>query len=144
MADERTTSGAGPARPNARELLARLAEQERVRGHHSAEGKAIRTLSRALSGWAAKRLSAVDVIVMCDQAMIDWLSVRLGGGAWSREPFTALVARAAAQGLIAADQARRLRELHAMRRRLAEESSLRGPRPANMLRFCINLIEPHW
>jgi hypothetical protein len=76
--------------------------------------------------------------------IIDWLNARLGVGAWSREPFAARVACAAAQGLIDANAARRLRELHAMRRRLAEKSSLRSARAAAMLRFCINLIEPHW
>lgn len=144
MTDKHATSRTSSARVNARELLARLAEQERVRGHHSAEGNAIRTLSRALSGWAAKSLSSIDVIVMCDQAVIDWLTARLGVGAWSREPFAALLSRGASRGFIDANDARRLHELHAMRRHLAKKSSLRQPRVAAMLRFCIQLIEQHW
>jgi len=46
---------------DAQEIFANLAEKEKVKGHHSPEGRAITTLSRALSGWSAKNLSARDV-----------------------------------------------------------------------------------
>ena len=58
-------------------IFANLAEQERLKGHHSPEGRAIRTLSRALSGWVAKNLAADDVVVLCAQAVEDWLKARL-------------------------------------------------------------------
>ena len=38
---------------DAQAIFANLAEKERIKGHHSPEGRAIRTLSRALSGWSS-------------------------------------------------------------------------------------------
>ena len=35
---------------DAQAIFANLTEKERVKGHHSAEGQAIRTLGRALNG----------------------------------------------------------------------------------------------
>ena len=58
-------------------IFANLAEKERVKGHHSAEGRAIRTLSRAMNGWSSGSLSALDVVVLCDQSLEDWLKARL-------------------------------------------------------------------
>jgi hypothetical protein len=62
---------------DAKAILANLVEQERIKGHHSAEGRAIRTLARALSGWSTGTLSPTDVIILCDQAVEDWLKARL-------------------------------------------------------------------
>ena len=56
---------------NAQLVYANLVEKERVKGHHSPEGRAIRVLSRALSGWSSSDLSARDVVVLCDQAVED-------------------------------------------------------------------------
>ena len=38
---------------DAQAIFANLAEKEQIKGHHSPEGRAIRTLSRALSGWSS-------------------------------------------------------------------------------------------
>src|SRR5437867_474602 len=58
-------------------IFANLTEQEKIKGHHSPEGRAIRTLSRALNSWSTNNLSARDVLVLCDQAVEDWLKARL-------------------------------------------------------------------
>ena len=63
---------------DAQAIFANLAEKEQIKGHHSPEGRAIRTLSRALSGWSSEKIfRPVDVIVLCDQAVEDWLKARL-------------------------------------------------------------------
>jgi len=54
-------------------IFANLAEKERIKGHHSPEGRAIRTLSRGLHGFSSGSLSGRDVVVLCDQAVEDWL-----------------------------------------------------------------------
>ena len=48
---------------DAQAIFANLTEKERVFGHHSAEGRAIRTLGRTLDGWSTGDLSARDAIV---------------------------------------------------------------------------------
>ena len=72
-------------------IFANLAEKERVKGHHSPEGRAIRTLSRAMHGWSSGNLSILDVLVVCDQAMEDWLKARLRLSAWSTQDFPTLL-----------------------------------------------------
>ena len=62
---------------DAQAIFANLAEKERIKGHHSPEGRAIRTLGRALSGWSTGVLAPPDVVVLCDQAVEDWLKGRL-------------------------------------------------------------------
>jgi hypothetical protein len=69
---------------DAQAIFANLAEKERIKGHHSPEGRAIRTLSRALNGWSTGTLTRRDVIVLCDQAIADWLNTRLQRSAWWR------------------------------------------------------------
>ena len=60
-----------------RAIFANLTEKERLKGHHSAEGRALKTLSRALNGWSPGSLAPLDVLVLCDQAVEDWLKARL-------------------------------------------------------------------
>lgn len=76
---------------DAQSIFANLAEKERIRGHHSPEGRAIRTLSRALSGWASGSLAHRDVVVLCDQAVEDWLKARLRRSPWSMQSVPALL-----------------------------------------------------
>jgi hypothetical protein len=64
-------------------MFANLAEKERIKGHHSPEGRAIRTLSRALNGYSSGNLSRRDVIVLCDQAIEDWLKAKCKVSPWS-------------------------------------------------------------
>ena len=44
-------------------MFANLTEKERLKGHHSAEGRAIRTLSRAMNGWSSGNFAALDMLV---------------------------------------------------------------------------------
>jgi hypothetical protein len=96
-------------------LFANLTEKERLFGHHSAEGRAIRTLSRALQGWSTESLSARDMLVMCDQAIEDWLKARLNVSAWSATGVGRLLALAQAEKLLTAEESAWLRRLHDLR-----------------------------
>ena len=123
-------------------LFVNLAEKERVKGHHSPEGRAIRTLSRALNGWVAGSLFGKDVLVLCEQALADWLKTRLKLSAWSTLGTGELAAVAAAQGLITDTEAADLKRISAARSRLRDQVDARDVEDA--LEFCIHLVEKHW
>lgn len=127
---------------DAQAIFANLAEKERIKGHHSHEGRAIRVLSRALSGWSAGTLSRRDVVVLCDQAVEDWLNARLKKSPWSIQSVPQLVPAALAVQWITAADAERLRSIHELRAADAAEISAREAEDA--LEFCIDLIDKHW
>ena len=127
---------------DAQAIFANLAEKERIIGHHSPEGQAIRVLSRALSGWSAGTLSRRDVVVLCDQAVEDWLNARLKKSPWSIRSVPQLVPAALAVQWITAADAERLRSIHELRAADAAEISAREAEDA--LEFCIDLIDKHW
>jgi len=127
---------------DAQAIFANLAEKERIIGHHSPEGQAIRVLSRALSGWSAGTLSRRDVVVLCDQAVEDWLNARLKKSPWSIRSVPQLVPAALAVQWITAADAERLRSVHELRAADAAEISAREVEDA--LEFCIDLIDKHW
>ena len=102
-------------------IFANLAEKERVKGHHSAEGRAIRTLSRAINGWASGDLSGLDVVVLCDQSLEDWLKARLQVSVWSAQDFSVLLEKAVGKGLITRMEAVRLQKIHNARARSHDE-----------------------
>jgi hypothetical protein len=119
---------------DAQAIFANLAEQERIKGHHSPEGRAIRTLSRALSGWSAGTLSRRDVIVLCDQAIADWLNARLRRSAWSIDSIASLTPA----------EAERLLELHNLRALEDSSEQASTPQVEGALEFCIELVEKRW
>ena len=126
-------------------IFAHLAEKERLKGHHSPEGRAIRTLSRAMSGWSSGNLAALDVLVLCGQSLEDWLKARLKASAWSAQGFSALLEKAAARGLIARMEAVRLQKLNNLRLRARNaENSLAANEVEAALQFCIELVEKYW
>lgn len=129
---------------NPQAILANLIEQERIKGHHSEEGRAIRTLARALSGWSSGNLSAGDVLVLCDQAVEDWLKARLKRSPWSFESTPALLFAAAECGLITSAAAVYLQKLRERRKNLSQAEAIGGEEVEATLEFCIQLIEKHW
>ena len=129
---------------DAQSIFANLAEQERIKGHHSPEGRAIRTLSRALSGWSSADLSARDVIVLCDQAVEDWLKARLQRSPWSTHPLPALIVDAINKNLITRMEAVRLEKVRNARARPDDEAQISKVEVESALEFCIQLIEKHW
>jgi hypothetical protein len=130
---------------DAHELFADLAEKERARGHHSPEGRAICTLSRALQGWSAQLLSDDDVLILCDQAIEDWLKGRLQISTWSRTGHTVLFARALEDHLLEPQDIVSLQRLHRARlERRAGAGELTDEQPEAALLFCIRLVERHW
>ena len=122
-------------------IFANLSEKERLYGHHSAEGRAMRTLSRALDGWSNGNLSADDGIVLCDQAMEDWLKARLKVSAWSALRFADLLAAARTAELITDGELMRLARLHDRR---AHASALATADVEAALQWCIEIVERHW
>jgi hypothetical protein len=129
---------------NAQAIFANLAEKERIKGHHSPEGRAIRTLSRALSGWSSGSLAHRDVVVLCDQAVEDWLNARLKRSPWSTQTVPALVPLALANHWITQSDADRLLDLHNSRVRRHEPGEISAEEVETALEFCIELIDKHW
>jgi hypothetical protein len=123
-------------------LFVNLAEKERVKGHHSPEGRAIRVLSRALNGWMAKNLSGEDVLALCEQALEDWLKTRLKLSAWATLDASRLGAMAAAQGLITDSDEAQLKRIASARFRPPDE--IPREQVEGALEFCIYLVEKHW
>jgi hypothetical protein len=128
---------------DARAIFANLAEKERLKGHHSPEGRAIRTLSRALHGWSTGNLSPRDVVVLCDQAVEEWLKGRLRRSPWSARGLSVLLEDGLKNNVISRLEAVRLqkvRHLHA-----AEPGGGISKRDVETtLEFCIELIEKRW
>src|SRR5678816_4011606 len=98
---------------DAQAIFANLTEKERIHGHHSPEGQAIRTLGRALHSWSTGNLSGSDVVVLCDQAIADWLKRKLKLSAWSATSMTELLEAAVKLGVLSLDDALRLQRMHA-------------------------------
>jgi len=127
---------------DAQALFANLAEKERVKGHHSPEGRAIRVLSRALNGWTVQNLSGKDVLALCEQALEDWLKTRLKLSAWATLDTSRLGAMAAARGLITDSDEAQLKRMASARSRPPEE--IPREQVEGALEFCIYLVEKHW
>jgi hypothetical protein len=128
---------------DAQEIFANLAEKEKIKGHHSPEGRAIRVLSRALSGWSSADLSARDVVVLCDQAIEEWLKVRLRCSPWSARALPALMQDALKNNVITRLEAARLQEVRHLRSAL-RDASISKRDVETTLEFCIKLIEKRW
>ena len=129
---------------DAQAIFANLAEKERVKGHHSPEGRAIRVLSRALNGWSSGSLSRRDVVVLCDQAVEDWLNVRLKRSPWSSQSVPVLVPLAVANLVLTQSEADRLLSLHSLRAPLRGSAEISQGEVEAALEFCIELIDKHW
>jgi hypothetical protein len=126
-------------------MFANLAEKERLKGHHSAEGRAIRTLSRAVNGWSAGNLATLDVLVLCDQSLEEWLKARLKLSAWSTQNFPRLLEKAVVKGLITRMEAVRLQKLRNARARARDEGTALAAHDVEAaLEFSIQLIERYW
>ncbi|HEY7167288.1 MAG TPA: hypothetical protein VIB79_22185 [Candidatus Binatia bacterium] len=125
-------------------LFANLTEQERVKGHHSPEGRAIRTLSRAISGWLNSQLNGNDILALCSQAIEDWLRAKLKLSPWSRVSRPELIAAAADKKLISVMDAVRLQRIRNARSRTAEAENVSDRDVEEALFFCIRLVEQHW
>jgi hypothetical protein len=130
---------------DAKAIFANLAEKERSKGHHSPEGRAIRTLSRALSGLSSGSLSRRDVIVLCDQAIEDWLKARCKLSPWSTRSLPELLVEAVEAHWITRVEAVRLEKLRDARNTVADErADVPAQEVESALLFCIELIERHW
>jgi hypothetical protein len=129
---------------DAQAVFANLAEKERIKGHHSSEGRAVRALSRALNGWSSGSLSHKDVLVMCDQAIEDWFNVRLQCSPWSMRSVAALVPMALASQMITRVEADRLLDLHRLRTLGDTAGETATEEVEAALEFCIELIDKHW
>lgn len=129
---------------DSKEIFANLAEKEKLKGHHSPEGRAIRVLSRALNGWSAGSLSGRDVAVLCDQAVEDWLNARLNRSPWSIRSTPELVPAAVARRWISEADGARLQSIHNLRARSGAPAAMDSGDVEAALEFCIELIDKHW
>jgi len=128
-----------------REIFANLAETEKLKGHHSPEGLAIRTFSRGVSGWLAGNLRVLDVLVLCEQGMEDWLKSRLGLRPWSSRGLAELLSRAIEHDLVTRLDAVRLQKLHLARVQLDDTGGAGNTQDAERaLELCIGVVEKHW
>jgi hypothetical protein len=122
-----------------------LAEKEGIKGHHSAEGRAIRTLSRALNGYSCGNLSGRDVVVLCDQAIEDWLKAKCKVSPWSARGLPELLARAVQARWISRLEAVRLQKLRNARESIDHQGAdVPALEVESTLKFCLELIERHW
>jgi len=130
---------------DAKSIFANLAEKERIKGHHSSEGRAIRTLSRALNGLSSGSLSRRDVMVLCDQAMEDWLKARCKLSPWSTRNLPELLVEAVEAQWITRLEAVRLEKLRNARNTLQDErADVPAQEVESALLLCIEMIERHW
>jgi hypothetical protein len=132
-----------PMTLDSRALFANLTERERVHGHHSPEGQAIRTLGRALDGWSSGNLGAADVLGLCGQAVEDWLKRRLNRSPWSVHSLAELLRAAQAAAFLSASDVERLQSLAELRARLPSGA----PAPADIediMATVIDIVEQHW
>jgi len=129
---------------DAREIFGSLAEKEKIKGHHSPEGRAIRVLSRALSGWMGGSLSSRDVVALCRQAVEDWLKTRLKRSPWSAQTIEALLAAALEKRLISRLDAVRLQKIADLGARSGNEAKISKAEVENALQLCIGLINKYW
>jgi hypothetical protein len=130
---------------DAKSIFANLAEKERIKGHHSPEGRAIRTLSRALNGLSSGSLSRRDVMVLCDQAMEDWLKARCKLSPWSTRNLPELLVEAVEAQWITRLEAVRLEKLRNKRNTLQDErADVPAQEVESAMMLCIELIERHW
>jgi hypothetical protein len=132
-------------RAEARAIFEDLAEQERIKGHHSNEEMAIRVLSRGLSGWLERTLSHEDAYVLCDETLEQWLRRRVTGRPWSSVQFIGLVVQALEGGWITEDNAGDLLLLRAMRNGVvAGKMRLQERQVVAALRISTRLVENYW
>ena len=130
---------------DAQAIFADLAEKERIKGHHSAEGRAIRTLSRALNGYSCGNLSGRDVVVLCDQAIEDWLKAKCKVSPWSVRGLPELLARAVQARWISRLEAVRLQKLRNVRQSIDHQGAdVPVLEVESTLKFYLELIERHW
>jgi len=128
---------------NSQALLANLTERERIHGHHSPEGQAIRLLGRALSGWSSENLAATDVVVLCRQAVEDWLKRRLRRLPWSVLTLTDLSAAAVSGGLLTQSAGEHLQRLDNLSSQ-ARAGELSAVEIEHLLETTIAIVERHW
>jgi hypothetical protein len=132
-------------RAEARTIFENLAEQEKIKGHHSNEGMAIRVLSRGLSGWLERTLSHQDAYVLCDETLEQWLRRRVTGGPWSSVQFVELIVQGLEKGSITEDNAGDLISLRAMRNAVLNRKIPVGERQViAALRISTRLVESYW
>ncbi|HEX6440480.1 MAG TPA: hypothetical protein VF182_25400 [Candidatus Binatia bacterium] len=126
-------------------VFANLAEKERIKGHHSPEGRAIRMLSRALNGYSSGNLSGRDVAVLCDQAIEDWLKAKCKFSPWSMRSLPELLVMAVQARWISRLEAVRLQKLHNTRESINQQrADVPGLEVKSTLKLCIELVEKHW
>lgn len=126
-------------------ILANLAEKEKLKGHHSPEGRAIRTVSRAMNGWSSGNLSELDALVLCDQAMEDWLKARLKVPAWSARSLSQLLEKAVERKLLMRSDVIRFLKIHDLRSRSPGGGGSAGVGEVeSVLEFCIQVLEERW
>ena len=126
-------------------IFANLAEKERAKGHHSPEGRAIRTLSRALNGFSSGNLSRRDVIVLCDQAIEDWLKAKCKASPWSTRSLPELLVAAVQARWISRLEAVRLQKLRNVRQAIDQQGGdVSGLEVESTLKYCIDVVEKHW
>jgi hypothetical protein len=98
-----------------------------------------------MNGWSSGNLSALDVLVLCDQTVEDWIKARLKLSAWSTQDLPLLLEKAVGNGLITRLEGVRLLKLHNMRVRGGDERSVIVAREVeSALEFSIELVEKYW
>ena len=98
-----------------------------------------------MTGWSSGNLAALDVLVLCDQSLEDWLKARLKLSAWSIQDFPALLQKAVVKGLVTRMEAVRLQKLRNARSCARDQGSAPVAHDVEAaLEFSIQLVERYW
>jgi hypothetical protein len=92
----------------------------------------------------AGNLRVLDVLVLCEQGMEDWLKSRLGLRPWSSRGLDELLSRAIEKDLVTRLDAVRLQKMHLARVRLDDSGGGQRPDAESALELCIGVVEKHW
>jgi hypothetical protein len=84
------------------------------------------------------------VIILCDQAIEDWLKARLKRSPWSVESLPALLSAAVGQNLITPSGVTPLQKIHQQREVAVQAGAISIEAVEAALEFCIQLLEKHW
>jgi hypothetical protein len=88
-------------------------------------------------------LAGADVVVLCGQAVEDWLKRRLKLSQWSATTLTSLLAAAVAANLLQPSDAERLQPLHRYRTELATRA-FTVAEIETILQTSIAIVAQHW
>ena len=105
------------------------------------EDRVVKGLVGTIDGWLSDRLSNEQTLIACDQAMENWLKVRLALPATDRSHFPALLSQAIQASHLTRTEGHRLSIYHRSRNRVQHRSGkVKRETVRQMLEFVVSLV----